>query len=626
MREKSKFSMKLCAAIVVISQTGGNAIPVFAQNGESPRIANAASYVTGLPAPSKETASELRDLVDRYSSDLGGLRRRYSVEDSPARREVLRGFYSAWQTKLESVDFSSLGQDGKIDYILLKNRLKQELVLLAREEKEWKEMAELLPFAGTIIEFQEARRRMDTLEPSAAAAKLAALFESVDKTRKAVEAGARPDPRPGARQESPPTDAPKQEVINTTKVIGLRASQTLNSLRGQLENWYRYYSGYDPLFTWWNSNPYKKADDAIRAYIKVLRERVVGFKEGEDDPIVGDPIGRDAVVNDLAYEMIAYAPEELIALAEKELAWCEAEMKKAAQEMGLGDDWKAALERTKKSHVEPGKQPDLIRDLAWEAVEYVEKNDLVTVPPLAKDIWRMEMMTPERQKESPFFLGGEVIQVSYPTDTMTQEDKLMSMRGNNRHFARATVHHELIPGHHLQGFMTERYNSHRRAFATSFWGEGWAFYFEMLFWRMGFPRTPEDKMGMLFWRAHRAARIIFSLSFHLGKMTPQECVDLLVNRVGHERANATAEVRRSFGGNYGPLYQVAYMLGALQFWGLHHELVDSGKMTNREFHDRILQGGRIPVEMVRASLTNEALTRDYKAKWKFYGEIPRAPK
>ena len=51
---------------------------------------------------------------------------------------------------------------------------------------------------------------------------------------------------------------------------------------------------------------------------------------------------------------------------------------------------------------------------------------------------------------------------------------------------------------------------------------------------------------MLFWRMHRCARIIFSLSFHLGKMTPQECIDFLVDKVGHERDNATAEVRRSF--------------------------------------------------------------------------------
>jgi len=267
--------------------------------------------------------------------------------------------------------------------------------------------------------------------------------------------------------------------------------------------------------------------------------------------------------------------------------------------------------------VPPGEQPELIRRLAREAVAFITAKDLITVPPLADEIWRMEMMTPRQQLVSPFFLGGEIIQVSYPTDSMADADKLMSMRGNNPHFSMATVHHELIPGHHLQGYMTSRYNTHRGAFGTPFWTEGWSLWWEMLLWDQGFPKTPEDRMGMLFWRSHRLARIIFSLKVHLGQMTPQEAIDLLVTRVGHERANAEAEVRRSFNGTYSPLYQAAYMMGGLQIRALHRELVGGGRMTNREFHDAIMQGGRMPIEMVRARLTGAALSRDYRANWKF---------
>jgi uncharacterized protein (DUF885 family) len=253
-------------------------------------------------------------------------------------------------------------------------------------------------------------------------------------------------------------------------------------------------------------------------------------------------------------------------------------------------------------------------------VEFIEARDWITIPPLAREIWRMEMMSPERQLVAPFFLGGEVIQISYPTDAMAHDDKLMSMRGNNPHFNRATVHHELIPGHHLQGFMTSRFNDHRGTFSTPFWGEGWALYWEMILWENDFPRGPEDRIGMLFWRMHRAARIIFSLSFHLERMTPQEAVDFLVERVGHERANAEAEVRRSFGGQYSPLYQVAYMIGGMQFRALHRDLVESGQMTDRAFHDAVMQGGRMPVEMVRALLTAQPLTRDYTTQWRFAGD------
>jgi uncharacterized protein (DUF885 family) len=293
-------------------------------------------------------------------------------------------------------------------------------------------------------------------------------------------------------------------------------------------------------------------------------------------------------------------------------------MKKASREMGFGDDWKKALEAVKQKYVEPGKQPELIRAQAMEAIEYVEKNELVTVPKLARESWRMEMMSPERQLQSPFFLGGETILVSYPTSTMTHEQKMMSMRGNNPHFAHAVTHHELIPGHHLQGYMNRRYRDYRGPFRTPFWTEGWALYWEFLLWDMGFNKTPEDRVGALFWRMHRCARIIFSLSFHLENMSPQEAVDFLVERVGHERDNAAAEVRRSFAGDYGPLYQIAYMMGGLQFYSLHREFVGGKKMTNREFHDRILKEGSIPVEMVRAILTKQKLTRDHKPSWRYY--------
>ena len=228
------------------------------------------------------------------------------------------------------------------------------------------------------------------------------------------------------------------------------------------------------------------------------------------------------------------------------------------------------------------------------------------------------MISPDGQKTIPYAAySGPNMLVAYAKDEMKHEDKLMSMRGNNIHFARATVFHELIPGHHLQGFMAARYKPYRALFGTPFWTEGNALYWELLFWDLGFPKTPENRIGMLFWHMHRCARIIFSLSFHLEKMTPQECIDFLVNRVGHERDNATAEVRRSFDGSYGPLYQIAYLLGGRQFYALHHELVDSGRMTNRAFHDAILKENRIPVEMVRAILTTQKLTRDFKSNWRF---------
>lgn len=564
--------------------------------------------------------SELRDLIERYLADRAALSRRYPLRVSGERRERLRGFFRAWQDALTRIDFDRLSQQGRVDFVLLDHQLTYELRLLDREERSLTETADLVPFASRIAALEDARRAMLSVNPREAAATVATVAAEIDRVRRAVQAGLT-DAQQAARPRRAREDTPAP--LKPTKVVAWRAARLVEELERAFESWFNYYAGYDPLFTWWVSAPYKKAHQALDAYLKLLRADVIGIRPGEDEPIIGDPIGRAALLADLEHELIAYTPEELITLAKQEFAWTEAELRRASRDLGFGDDWKAALERVKDDHVEPGRQPDLVRDLAWEAIEYVETRNLVTVPPLARDIWRIEMMSPEQQKVSPFFLGGEVIRVSYPTDSMEHEEKLMSMRGNNRHFARATVFHELIPGHHLQGFMTDRYSTYRRAFSTPFWGEGWALYWEMLLWDLGFPTTPEQRVGMLFWRLHRAARILFSLGFHLGQMTPDEAVDLLVTRVGHERANAEGEVRRSFDGQYAPLYQAAYMVGGLQFRALHQELVASGRMSAREFHDTILRNHRIPVEMVRAILTNAPLERRYRAQWRFAGELGR---
>ncbi|MBL8881361.1 MAG: DUF885 family protein, partial [Phycisphaerales bacterium] len=171
---------------------------------------------------------------------------------------------------------------------------------------------------------------------------------------------------------------------------------------------------------------------------------------------------------------IPYSPEELIEIADREMRWCTERMIESARALGLGDDWKAALERVKRAHVAPGEQPALVRDLALSAIEFLKQHDLVTVPPLCEETWRMSMLSADAQRTAPFFLGGEEIQVAFPTASMTHAEKLMSMRGNNRHFAHATVFHELIPGHGLQQYYQSRWNTHRGQFSTPFWTEGWA--------------------------------------------------------------------------------------------------------------------------------------------------------
>ncbi len=540
--------------------------------------------------------TEMYSFIVQHEADEGSLNRFYIVPGSPERRKRMTQFYEGELKKLDALPFESFSTGGKVDFILTRRGIQNEILLLTQEEKEAAQVAKLTAPAEGIYPIEVKRRRGLHLKSD----EVASQFNAMNK---AVQAATKKLP----------------QEPNMTYALAMRASQIVSGQQSALKSIFEFYNAYDPQFTWWTTRPFLQLDTALTKYTAALKKKVDPATQPKDDGsgIIGNPIGRDELIRLLMFEMIPYTPEELIEIANKEFAWCDTEILKASKEMGFGDNWKQAQEKVKMSFVPEGQQPEAMLDLYNQSVAFLKKNDLLTISPIAEETWRMRMIPPRQQLVSPFFLGGEALSISYPTDAMNHEDKLMSMRGNNPHFSRATVHHELIAGHHLQGFMNNRHKPYRH-YRNPFWTEGWALYWEFILWDMNFPRGPEDKIGMLFWRMHRCARIIFSLNYHLGKWTPQQCIDFLVDRVGHERANAEGEVRRSFTANYGPLYQLAYMVGAFQFYALKKELVDGGKMPIKRFHDAVLQENAMPVEMVRAILTNQPLTRDFKTSWKFY--------
>ena len=60
------------------------------------------------------------------------------------------------------------------------------------------------------------------------------------------------------------------------------------------------------------------------------------------------------------------------------------------------------------------------------------------------------------------------------------------------------------------------------------------------------------------------------------------------------------------------------MLGGLQLRALHKEVVQAGKMTNREFHDAILRENYVPFELLRAKMLSLPLSEIQLPTWKFY--------
>lgn len=571
--------------------------------------ANAAAFAGELPAEAlvapaltqmQPAVRTMPAILARFRADNESVEHVFDIAGGSGRQAALSALYRSWQQRLAQLDGNALGLEDRIDHLLLSREIDQRLRRLAFSAKRLREAEPLLPGVRDLLLLLEARRRGEVQSGRESADRLDAARRALEKRTAALD-----------------TDG---VTPTRSRAVLVRAASVAEGVRGSLKEWFDYYADYDPELTWWLRAPWQALDEQLQASSKALR-----LAAGASDPqtIVGDPIGRDALVQGLADEMIPYSPEELMQLAEHELAWGEGELRKAAAEMGYAD-WHQALEQVKGMYVAPGQQAALARTLANEAVAFLDQHDLVTVPALARVDWRMNMLSSQAQLQAPFFLGGEDVWVASPSAEMAHERKLMTLRGNNRYFSRAVVHHELIPGHHLQHFYGQRFNPERQLFETPFWTEGWSLYWELRLWDMGFARTPEERIGMLFWRNHRAARILFSLGFHLGKVTPEQAIEMLVQRVGHERDNAAAEVRRSFAGDYPPLYQAGYLLGGLQLQALQREIVGSGKMTDREFHDAILRGGPMPIEMVRARLLAKPPAANFTSSWRFY-RLPENP-
>ncbi|MGC4103100.1 DUF885 family protein [Ferruginibacter sp.] len=562
------------------------------------------------PASLYSQTSEMANTMIQYDADKESIIRFYSTSgtgdewwrqqnsgyNSPERRRRLLELINDYLQQLEKIDFAKMSINGKVDYLLFKRDVEDDKYRLNEESKLYTKVESFLPFSDRIFALEKPRRRGAAVDGQATAKELNDINKEITGAINKLKAA---------------------DSLETTQAN--YAAEAVKGLQGALKNYYNFYNGYDPLFTWWVPKTYTETDSLLKLYGAALKKKgkISSSQKDDGSGIIGNPIGHDELVRQLKLEFIDYSPEELVEIANKEFAWCDAELLKASQAMGFGNNWKAAQEKVKTSFVPAGKQPEAMFDLYKQSVDFLKKNDLVTIPPLAEEDWSMYMMSPDRQRVNPFFLGGESLIISYPTNTMTYDEKMMSMRGNNPDFSRATVHHELIAGHHLQSYMNDRYKTYRH-FGTPFWVEGNSLYWEMLLWDLKFPETPEEKIGMLFWRMHRCARIIFSLNYHLGKWTPQQCIDFLVDRVGHERANAEGEVRRSFTGGYGPLYQIAYMIGGLEFMALKKELVDTHKMTYKQYHDAILHENQLPIEMLRAILTEQPLTRNYETSWRFY--------
>ena len=171
----------------------------------------------------------------------------------------------------------------------------------------------------------------------------------------------------------------------------------------------------------------------------------------------------------------------------------------------------------------------------------------------------------------------------------------------------AIAYHEGVPGHHLQLSIQQqltglpKFRQHGLGFSA--YTEGWALYAEQLGKEVGFYQDPGSDYGRLSSELFRAVRLVVDTGIHAKGWTREQVVEFMRKSGAVDEPTIQSETDRYISW---PAQALSYKLGQLKI----RELRDRAqkelgpKFDIRAFHDEILDGGTLPLDMLE-SRTNQ---------------------
>ncbi len=164
--------------------------------------------------------------------------------------------------------------------------------------------------------------------------------------------------------------------------------------------------------------------------------------------------------------------------------------------------------------------------------------------------------------------------------------------------------HEAVPGHHLQISLQmelEEMPSFRKYSGFTAFSEGWGLYSESLGYEMGFYKDPYSKFGALTYDMWRAVRLVVDTGMHYKGWTRQRAIDFFKDNAAKTEADIVNEIDRYISW---PGQALAYKIGQLKMMGLRTEAEQAlgDDFDVRNFHDALLGGGALPLEILETRM------------------------
>jgi len=170
--------------------------------------------------------------------------------------------------------------------------------------------------------------------------------------------------------------------------------------------------------------------------------------------------------------------------------------------------------------------------------------------------------------------------------------------------AETTAYHEGVPGHHMQIAIAQELPElppYRQQENYTAYTEGWALYAERLGKESGFFQNPYSYYGHLQDDMLRAIRLVVDTGFHYKHWSRQQVVDFFHDHSAIDEPEVQSETDRYMAW---PAQALGYKIGQLEILKLRQYSQDQlgGKFDLRAFHDQVLGGGAVPLDVLTARI------------------------
>ena len=255
---------------------------------------------------------------------------------------------------------------------------------------------------------------------------------------------------------------------------------------------------------------------------------------------------------------------------------------------------------------------DYYRDRIADLRKFVVDHDVVTLPDWLGTIAVVETpkflqpVSPGASMESPRLFSKSTngyYFITPPESLKAAAERLDMNEDFDRDRILQTAAHEAMPGHFLQLSIAHRHSDYiRKIQGSGVFAEGWAFYGEEMFVRLGLYGDDLDgRLDAARWERVRGARVIVDVKMASGEWTLAQAAKFFQEQAGFTKSASEAAVA---GYALHPGYVIAYTVGRLQLEELlaeyQHRMGDKGSL--RDFHDRLLSYGTTPFSVVGPEL------------------------